>query len=118
MDSTVEIHESVTALKELANLARDIVAKGKEKSQNSTDSIELTGQALGAMAKAVSTMRVMNTALESTIEQQDRATDAIHQNISTIRKLADSCHAGAKSLVLAGEFMSKVPRGMPEVVKQ
>jgi hypothetical protein len=30
MDSTVEIHESVTALKELANLARDIVAKGKE----------------------------------------------------------------------------------------
>ena len=59
-----------------------------------------------------------DTALESTIEQQDRATDAIHQNISTIRKLADSCHAGAKSLVLDGEFMSKVLKEYAEVVKQ
>jgi Amt family ammonium transporter len=118
MESTKEIDTCIRDLNKITDKANEIASRGQGEAEKSMRSIEFTGVALDSIGAAIGTMNEMSEALSETLETQNRAAEAIHDNVTRIRELSKLSHDGVEVLVADSTRMAGVTEELDNMISE
>ena len=88
-ESTEQIHQIISALRNGADRAVATASKGEDISRESVHSVEAVRQALDGISQAVTRITGMSQQMATASEQQSHVAEDINQQISRIAQLSD-----------------------------
>ncbi len=87
--STQEIQTMIERLQKGASSAAQVMQQGRLRAEGSVQEAGRIGEALGRIARAVTSINDLNTQIASAATQQNAVAEAINRNITSIHQLAD-----------------------------
>lgn len=116
--STEEIRDIIDRLQTDANEAVRVMEGSRVQAQVGVTQAERAGQALQAIANAVTTISDMNVQIASASEEQSAVAEEINRNISMISHQSMETAAGAQQVSCASEELARIAAQFQALVKQ
>jgi methyl-accepting chemotaxis protein len=114
--STQEIQAMIVRLQSAATAAVDAMSRGLSQAHNSAEQVSKTGEALRAIAAAVTKITDMNVQIASAVEQQSTVAEDINRNITSISGIGEQTASGARQSVAASGELARLATDMQGVV--
>ena len=117
-ESTLEIEEMIDKLQGGASSAVEVMERGREKAQSSTEEAEKASAALDSISAAVSHLNSLNLQIASAAEEQSATTDEMNRNIININDVAEQTAEGTRQTTIAADELARLASELQGLVRQ
>ncbi len=114
--STEEIHDTIEKLQAGSRQAVSAMEQSRKEMESAEEYATQTGDALAAIATAVSKIDEMATQIASASEEQGAVSEEINRNIVKINDMSAQTAAGAEDTATASEDLSRMAAELAQII--
>jgi methyl-accepting chemotaxis protein len=115
-NSTGEIRDKIQNLQQGAKRAVDVMQQSKARGEATVEKASMAEEALGGVAKAISTINDMNVQIASAAEEQTAVVEEINRSLMCIVEIANEASNDTQSTEAASDEMTQMAHHLGELV--
>jgi methyl-accepting chemotaxis protein len=96
--------------------AVEVMEAGQQQTKLGVEHTEDAGDALKAIAEAVTTIKGLNNQIVASTEEQSQVATTIDQNLANINQLAEQTTNGVEQTAAVGQELKRIALGLQEQV--
>jgi methyl-accepting chemotaxis protein len=117
-NSTAEINEMITALKEGTGKTARVIAQSQKQSEETVETAAKAGQALQEITRGMDEIRDMTAQIASAAEEQNQVSETINESVSRVGNGAEETSDGASSILVSAAGIGSELSQLMKVIRK